>query len=169
MPMDGPPPKKKSKALMWVGIGCLAIVICSGAGLLGCWYCTKSAVEGAGSAFQAEMQRVSLSLMLSGIQSSCAFDPSGSGTAPYFHPSVYPMYQAQACLVDANVIGAYGDATRAQATSVAGSAYEATATGLGYQAANCTLFTSGSSKIVGCADTTGQFVIVYWENINAVQ
>ncbi|MCS6796927.1 MAG: hypothetical protein NZ898_00070 [Myxococcota bacterium] len=168
---EGPaePPKKKSKTLLFVGIGCLALLFCVLAGwAISCFVCKKAA-ETAGSAFAVEIQRIPLVATLGGIRMSCVTDPSGASAAQYFHPNVFPQLQAQACAIDDNVLNAYSEPNRSQAATARGSPYEATITGLGLQLDGCAVFSSGASRIVGCSDPSGRYLIVHAENIAQVQ
>lgn len=168
MPPGGEPPKKKSKALMYVGIGCgiLALLSCIGAGA--CWYCTKQAAESAGNAFIVEGTRVSLAFTLPAMKAGCALDPSGASNASYFHPNVAANLQAQSCQITDNTINAFTDANRAPGTYLPGSADEGFATNVGVDPSKCASYTSGSAKIVACALDEG-LKIIHMENVASVQ
>jgi hypothetical protein len=123
---------------------------------------------GSGSSLMAEANRIPLSFALSGIKLSCLGDPSGAGAANYFHDAAFGSLQAQACQVTDDTANAFGDANRSQAQGLSGTADESRATAFGVDASQCTLFTSGAAKIIGCT-VNDDFRIVHMENVASVQ
>ena len=169
--MAGPPPKKSKKGLLFAGLGCVLLLI------IGCivtaWLVCAAANEGAeqlGTSFQAEASRISLVFALGGLRMSCTSDPSGAGTSEYLHPNVAASLQGQACQVTDATIDAFGDAQRSQAQMLPGTGDESYANNVGVDPAQCTRFTSGSAKIIGCSlgDAMG-FKIIHLENLASVQ
>jgi hypothetical protein len=167
----GAPPggeKKKSKTGLIIG-GCCVLLLLIGCGVGGYMYwAAQQAATSLGTSIEVEANRISLSLALSGVQSSCTTDPSGASAASYFHPNVFATYQAQACMINDDVVNAFGDATRATGVVAAGSGDEAWATAVAADASQCYSFTSGSAKVVACTLPEG-FKIVHLENITMVQ
>ena len=172
-PPAGPPPGSGSNAKLWIGIGVGCLLL----GILGCvggWFYCKMKAEEAVEGMGAELTRISLTFTLSGVKLSCTSDPSGAGTNNYFHPQVAGQYGAAACQVSDQTIDAFGrSCTTGQrpcsdALSAVGSADESRVTGLGLDATQCYVYTSGTAKIVGCALDTG-FKLVHVEGLSGVQ
>ncbi len=128
-----------------------------------------------GNSIAANMNRISVSMKLSGVQTSCQSDPSGAGAMQHFHPSVAGQYQAVACQVGQPLIDAIGrgcsDGQRpcSNAAVLAGTPDASKATNLGLDASKCYSYTSGSAKVIGCSDdATGQFQLIHLENPTGV-
>jgi hypothetical protein len=158
--------KKKSKTGLIIG-GCCALLLLIGCGVGGYLYWAGQQAVAAGGTIDVEVNRLSMNIMLSGIQSSCAMDPSGAAAASYFHPNVAATYQSQACQVTADVVTAFSDPTRATGTVVAGSPDESWAVAVGADTSQCYSFVSGTAKVVGCNMPDG-FKIVHMENVSMV-
>jgi hypothetical protein len=141
--------------------------------IVGTWLMCAAAEKGAnqlGGQMGAELNRISLTFTLGGVQMSCTSDPSGAGAATYFHPQVAAQYQSQACQVTNTTVEAFSDANRSRAEMLPGTDDESRATSLGLDPAQCTRFVSGSAKVVACnmGDTEG-FKIIHLENPGSVQ
>jgi len=128
-----------------------------------------------GNSFAANMNRISVSMKLSAIRTSCSADPSGSGAMQHFHPSVAGQYQAVACQVDQPLVDAIGrgcsDGQRpcSEAAVLAGSADASRATNLGLDPSKCYSYVSGSAKVIGCRDeASNQFQLIHLENPTGV-
>jgi hypothetical protein len=167
---------------MWIGIGVGCLVLALVVVVGGCWYCTKKTgeafEEAAGGMGQigAEMSRISLSLNLEGVKMSCSMDPSGAGAANYFHATIFPTYQSQACQVNTpGVVEAFSRSCQSQPQQrpcsdvaiVTGTDADL-ATGLGLNAQTCYAYTSGSAKIIACNTDLG-YKFIHFENVTAVQ
>jgi hypothetical protein len=163
------PTKKKSKLPLILGGCCLVLLLISC--VIGIWmYMTAQEVADqiGGSSFEAEMNRISLSVSLDGIIQTCAGDPSGASTAAYFHPNVAATYTGLVCTATPDTIAAFSDANRSTAANLAGSPDEFHATAQGIDAGSCFLYTSGTAKIIGCTQVDG-FKLLHIENLNQVQ
>lgn len=161
--------KPKSKVPMIIGGCCLILVIISC--IFGGYsiYAGKQAAEGAGGAFAAELNRVTLQMSLDTIVASCAGDPTGNAAAAQFHPAVGGTYAAVACQVSANTVAAFADGTRSDASVLAGTDDEFHAVAQSLDPSSCYLYTSGAAKVVACQTPEGSFQLLHLENPGSVQ
>jgi len=154
--------------------GCCLLMVIFGC-LIGGYsvYSAKQAAEGfadgAGGAFGAELNRITLQFTLDGIVSSCASDPSGSAASAQFHPAVGGTYASVACQVTPNTVAAFVDSSRSQASGLAGTADEFHAVAQSLDPSNCYVYTSGSAKIIGCQMPEGAFQLLHIESPASVQ
>ncbi|MEM7609696.1 MAG: hypothetical protein AAF411_30485, partial [Myxococcota bacterium] len=178
-PPGGAPPANggNSNAKLWIGlgVGCLvfALVACLGS----YYYCKSKAedfVEGAGGML-GELQRIPATIVVGGIKTSCTIDPSGAGTAQYFHPQAFSAYQGVACQINDQTQTAISNTCTppegqtastpcTNVTSLVGTPDEGRATALGLPAAACHRFSSGSMVLIGCSIEGQGFKIIHLEN-----
>ncbi len=153
---------------MIIGGCCLIIVLisCAVGGYL--YYKGKQVASEAGSSFEAEMNRISLSVTLDGIISACGADPSGNAAAAYFNPAVAASYGPLACQANADTVAAFSDANRSTANALAGSPDEGLATAQGLDPNSCFVYTSGAAKVIGCSGADG-FKLLHVEALDQVQ
>jgi len=162
------PEKKKSKLPMILGGCCLLILIASCGVGIWMYFAAQNAAEELGGSFEAEMNRISLSVTLDGIMQTCAGDPTGAAASSFFNAGVAGTYSGLACTTNADTVAAFSDASRSTASNLAGSADEFHAIAQGIDANTCFVFTSGSAKVIGCSQVDG-FKLLHIESLNMVQ
>ncbi|MDH5492490.1 MAG: hypothetical protein OEY14_11120, partial [Myxococcales bacterium] len=147
---------------VYVGIGCLVAVVlgCIVWGVA-CKMCASAVGDGA--------QRIGLSMKLTGIQFSCAADPSGQTAANQnFHPQAAASYAPIVCQVTDQTQSAFSDINRSSAENLSDTPDAGRATALGLDPDSCTLYTSGAARIVVC-NVNNDLQFIHMENPGAVQ
>ncbi len=167
-------PPKKSRTLLYVGLGCLAVCVLGCLVAFGVMYMgAKGVVDGVSEALGPEpFKRAAIIGHLSSFRQACAADPSGAQgqaqAAALLYPGAAAMLAPQVCTTTDGAVAAFSDPTRSPATPLAGSPDEARATALGVAASSCAVFTSGAAKVIVCEAAPGNPQIIYFENLNTL-
>jgi hypothetical protein len=153
---EDPPQPRPQNIGVWVGLGCLGVLILSCC-LLTFWLQSYGLrfVTNQGDGTKIWFSRMILVGALEGTRKSCSEGVIGEDTLPWFHPDLPSEARNLACALDEATLEALSSPTNASAIPLIQTNRAELGTRFGMDPALCFEHATGDMTVVGCFDAEG--------------